>query len=749
MSLEQLLKRDRNKTVFTELLNRPGLRDELRREAVQGLAKLNKQSELEVLLGTIRSFDDSSANDEGVAFDLMRLLAARGNDLTTARGELERLATKGKRPVIRQFAFAALVGADGSGDKVWKLASQNAASLRDFVSAVPMISDAGVRASLYPQLVPLLDGLPESLGGAASSKGTFGRYVRIELPRNGTLTLAEVEVSSEGRNVARSGKAKQKNTAHGGDASRAIDGNKSSTYGDGGQTHTEENTANPWWEVDLGEEHPIDSIAVYNRGDGNLGDRLNGFTLKVLDGARNEVFKQENNRAPKPSRQFDLAGGGPGSLVRRAAMNALVSIRGQEAATFGKLAKFVREDQDRLAAIRALQRIPQSAWPKEEAQPLIEALIAQVKKIPAAERTSPAALDALQLADALTSLVPAENARPLRKELREIGVRVVRIGTLPERMAYDKEVLVIQAGKPVEFVFDNTDLMPHNFVILQQGALKEVGELAEATAQDPASPARQYVPPSNKILLASRLLTPRDSQKLSFQAPAAPGIYPYVCTFPGHWTRMHGALYVVEDLDAYLDDSEGYLAAAKLVAKDELLKNRRPRMEWKFEDLSTAVEHLEGGRSYATAKQMFTVASCTACHKMDGAGKEFGPDLTKLDAKYQPVDILKHVLEPSATINEKYQTYIFSLNSGKVVTGIILEETPDAVKVIENPLLKAEAISLKKTDIDERAKSPVSVMPKGLLDKLSREEVLDLIAYLTARGNTKHELFGEGHGHKH
>jgi putative heme-binding domain-containing protein len=750
MSLEQLLKRDRNKAIYTELLTRPGLRDELRREAVQGLAKLNKQSELDVLLGAIRSFDDSAAaTDEGVAFDLMRMLAARTNDLATARGKLEQLALKGKRPVIRQFAFAAMVGADGRGDKVFAIASQNASSLRDFVSAVPMISDAGIRASLYPQLVPLLDRLPDSLGGAASAKGTFGRYVRIELPRNGTLTLAEVEVNSEGRNVARAGKAKQKNTAYGGDASRAIDGNKSTTYGDGGQTHTEENTANPWWEVDLGEEHPIDSIAVYNRADGDLGNRLQGFTLKVLDGARNEVYKQENIKAPKPSSQFDLAGGGPASLVRRAAMNALVSIRGEEAATFSKLAKFVREDQDRLAAIRALQRIPQAAWPKEEAQPLIAALIAQVKKIPAAERTSPAALDALQLAEALTSIVPAESAKPLRAQLRDLGVRVVRIGTLPERMAYDKEVLVIQAGKPVEFVFENTDLMPHNFVILQPGALKEVGELAEATAQDPASPARQYVPPSNKILLASRLLPPRDNQKLSFQAPAAAGVYPYVCTFPGHWTRMHGALYVVEDLEAYLEAPEDYLAAAKLVAKDELLKNRRPRTEWKFEDLSTAVEHMEGGRSYATAKQMFTVASCIACHKMDGVGKEFGPDLTKLDAKLQPVDILKNVLEPSATINEKYQTYIFTLGSGKVVTGIILEETPDAVKVIENPLLKAEALTIKKTDIEERVKSPVSVMPKGLLDKLSREEVLDLIAYLTARGNAKHELFGAGHEHKH
>jgi putative heme-binding domain-containing protein len=337
----------------------------------------------------------------------------------------------------------------------------------------------------------------------------------------------------------------------------------------------------------------------------------------------------------------------------------------------------------------------------------------------------------------------------MRGVLGELGVRVVRIGTLPERMSYDKDILVIQAGKPVEFVIDNSDLMPHNFVIGQPGSLEELADLAEKTAQDADAIDRQYVPRSNKILLASRLLPPRDSQKLSYVAPATPGVYPFVCTFPGHARRMNGALYVVEDLDAYQADPEAYLAAAKLVPQDALLKDRRPRTEWKLEDLATAVEHLEPGRSFASGKQLFTVATCTACHKLNGAGNEFGPDLAKLDAKLQAVDILKDVLEPSHRINEKFQTFIFELNSGKIVTAIVLEETRDAVKVIENPLAKAEPLVLKKLTIVTRTKSPVSVMPKGLLDKLSRDEILDLIAYLTARGDAKHEIFHGGHDHDH
>jgi hypothetical protein len=83
-----------------------------------------------------------------------------------------------------------------------------------------------------------------------------------------------------------------------------------------------------------------------------------------------------------------------------------------------------------------------------------------------------------------------------------------------------------------------------------------------------------------------------------------------------------------------------------------------------------------------------------------------------------------------------------------VVTGVVLEETPESFRVIENPLAKAEPLVLRRTEIAARQKAPVSMMPKGLLDKLNREEVLDLIAYVTARGNKDHAVFqGVQHAH--
>src|SRR5262249_55483137 len=161
-------------------------------------------------------------------------------------------------------------------------------------------------------------------------------------------------------------------------------------------------------------------------------------------------------------------------------------------------------------AVHAIKRIDQKFWPKEEATPLVDVLLAHIAKIPAQERTSPTALEALEFADALTTLLPSDEAKKVRTQLGELGVRVIRIGTLREGVSCDRAVIVVGAGNPVEFIFENIDLMPHTLAILQPGSLEEIGTLAEATATDPAAASRHFIPKSNKILLSSVLLQPRE-----------------------------------------------------------------------------------------------------------------------------------------------------------------------------------------------------------------------------------------------
>jgi putative heme-binding domain-containing protein len=596
---EELLKMNRSRAVYVELLARSRVRDEYRQEALSGLAKLDGKSELRVLLDVIVELDEAGEK-EPVVYDLVRLLTGRSPDeLSSVRDELKQMSQSAKRALVRQVSYVAMIMADGDVERVWEMANRSAASLQDLLAAIPLIPDPGAREALYPHVEPLLHS------------------------RNGDT------------------------------------------------------------------ERPL----------------------------------------------------------RRAAMNAMTSVRGRDPQTFKTLAHFIRYGLDQPAAIHAIQRIPRQDWPPEDALPLLQSIVAYVQNIPAAQRTDAAALDALQLADTLASLLPLEEARKMRGELDELGVRVMRVGTLPHQMLYDKEHLAAQAGKPVEIHFENSDIMPHNLILARPGALEEIGLLAETTAQQPGAAERHYVPVSDKILLSSQLLQPGESQKLSFTAPAEPGVYPYVCTYPGHWRRMYGALYVVDDLDEYLANPEAYLARHPLAILDDLLKSTRPRTAWQFADLVPVVDPLDHGRSFHNGKQLFRLANCVACHRVNGEGFEFGPDLTKLDPKLQPADILRDILEPSARLNEKYFTYVLELESGKVVTGVVVAETPEAVKVVENPLAKAEPIELKRAEIVEQAKSPVSLMPSGLVDKLTREEILDLLAYVAARGDERHELFQGGHHH--
>ena len=108
------------------------------------------------------------------------------------------------------------------------------------------------------------------------------------------------------------------------------------------------------------------------------------------------------------------------------------------------------------------------------------------------------------------------------------------------------------------------------------------------------------------------------------------------------------------------------------------------------------------------------------------------------------------LLKPSRRINENFQTHSFLLDGGKTVSGLIVEETETHLKVLENPLAGQAATVLSKARIEVRSKSPISMMPRGLLDKLTPDEILDLVLYVLARGDRNSRLFqGKHHDHGH
>jgi azurin len=249
-----------------------------------------------------------------------------------------------------------------------------------------------------------------------------------------------------------------------------------------------------------------------------------------------------------------LADAGTPSEVRAAALNALPLMGVANAkANFLVLADALVAGKDRPVAANAIAQLPRDTWDKSKAAPVVESILSWAKTIPAGDRTKTSVVSTMQLGQELAGLLPAADAARYRKELRGLGVSVFVIRAVHEQMRYDTPRLVVEAGKPVEVVFENPDTMPHNFVIVKPGTREKTG-LAAATMKPDAldKQGRAFIPTSPDILAATKLVESGQKETLKFTAPNEEGDYEYVCTFPGHFTIMWGKLAVVKDIDAYL-----------------------------------------------------------------------------------------------------------------------------------------------------------------------------------------------------
>jgi uncharacterized protein len=127
------------------------------------------------------------------------------------------------------------------------------------------------------------------------------------------------------------------------------------------------------------------------------------------------------------------------------------------------------------------------------------------------------------------------------------GVVKLKLGVVPAVMRFDPATLEVRAGQRVMLLFVNAKCpLQHNFLLVNPGKLHDVGALADLMLADPLGMAKHYLPTSPEILAASnKLIGIGQSDLIEFTAPAQPGDYPWLCTFPGHWRLMHGILKVV------------------------------------------------------------------------------------------------------------------------------------------------------------------------------------------------------------
>ncbi len=119
--------------------------------------------------------------------------------------------------------------------------------------------------------------------------------------------------------------------------------------------------------------------------------------------------------------------------------------------------------------------------------------------------------------------------------------------------------------------------------------------------------------------------------------------------------------------------------------------------------------------------------TCAKCHKIGELGKEVGPDLSEIGDKLSSEAMYVSILDPSAGISHNYETYLLALDSGVVLSGILVSETAESV-TIKNE--EAVVRTIPKGEIEEMAKQKKSLMPADLQKNLTVQELVDVVEYL-------------------
>ena len=167
----------------------------------------------------------------------------------------------------------------------------------------------------------------------------------------------------------------------------------------------------------------------------------------------------------------------------------------------------------------------------------------------------------------------------------------------------------------------------------------------------------------------------------------------------------------------------------------------RTPTNWTLDELATAAETGLKGRDFETGRRMFGAAACFACHRYGNAGGMNGPDLTGAGGRYSPRDLLDQIIHPSKEINEQFAPVVVTRQDGSTVSGVIVNLNGDTVQINTDLSDPDQRVGVDRKQVRSIEVSKVSPMPPMLLNMLTKEEVLDLVAFVLSGGDKEHRFF--------
>jgi putative heme-binding domain-containing protein len=152
----------------------------------------------------------------------------------------------------------------------------------------------------------------------------------------------------------------------------------------------------------------------------------------------------------------------------------------------------------------------------------------------------------------------------------------------------------------------------------------------------------------------------------------------------------------------------------------------REGQKWDVAELAAFLEEDRRGDPQR-GKGVYEKARCASCHRLGILGRGYGPDLTFVTSRFNREEILRAILKPSETISDQYRSITVFLRDGRIVTG---QRAGSDQK--EQLLIPADGTPLRLPlgEVEEVQENTQSLMPEGLLDTLTREEIADLFALL-------------------
>ncbi len=154
--------------------------------------------------------------------------------------------------------------------------------------------------------------------------------------------------------------------------------------------------------------------------------------------------------------------------------------------------------------------------------------------------------------------------------------------------------------------------------------------------------------------------------------------------------------------------------------------------KWTYHDLLRFLDSKEGEEGDPERGSLvYQQAQCLKCHRFENRGDRIGPDLSTVSRRFHKKEILQAILFPSQVISDQYASKTVLTNGGRLHTGIEVPDEPGTVVLLD---ATGKRIEIAKDDIDEVMPSTASIMPEGLLNELSRQDVADLFAFLNGTG---------------